>query len=347
MYEIIKNLNPFIIGPDLTVKESLKKLNQSGKNILIVVNKKKFRGILQGGDIRRQLIKNIKINETIKKIYNKKGIYLYSDDKNLKKKLSAYYKNIYLEGVPIINRSNKKLEFLAIFKKRNFENLKYSVVVMAGGKGKRMGSLTQKTPKPLLKVKNISILEHIFKNLKKNNLNDIYVLTKYFHEKVMKFCTRFSKKNTKIKVIREKRYLGTAGGLSLFKQLEFDRLLVLNGDVIVNTNINHLLRHHENEQNDVTVCTKEGTFNIPYGLVKGNIKKIIKVEEKPSFVVRYNAGIYLFNKKALKLLKTNQSIEMPNFINFLNNKKIKVGQYNIYEKLNHFTSPNDLQNLVK
>ena len=31
MYEIIKNLSPFIIDPDLTVKESLKKLNQSQK----------------------------------------------------------------------------------------------------------------------------------------------------------------------------------------------------------------------------------------------------------------------------------------------------------------------------
>lgn len=343
MYEIIKNLNSFIIDSNYTVKDSLKKLNQSGKNILIVAKNKKFKGVLQGGDIRRKLIKNVKINETIEKIYNKKGIYLYSDDKNLKKKLNFHYKNLFLEGVPVINRSNKKIKYLAIFKKRNFENIRYDVVVMAGGKGKRMGKLTQKMPKPMLKVKNVPILEHIFKNLKKNNLNNIYVLTKHFHEKIFNYCNKFSNNKIKIKVIKEKKFLGTAGGLSLFKEIEFDRLLVLNGDIIVNTNLNYLLKHHENEQNDVTVCTKEGTFNIPYGLVQGNLKKIVKVEEKPSFVVRYNAGLYLFNKNALKFLKENQFMEMPNFINFLNKKKMKIGQYNIYEKIHHFTSPNDLK----
>ena len=65
-------------------------------------------------------------------------------------------------------------------------------VIVCGGYGKRLGKITLKTPKPLLTVKNLTILEHIIKNLSRFGIKKILLLGHYkyplfkkkFHNKI-------------------------------------------------------------------------------------------------------------------------------------------------------------------
>ena len=81
-------------------------------------------------------------------------------------------------------------------------------------------------------------------------------------------------------------------------------------------------------------------YKLPYGVIK-NFNNKIYVDEKPIFEYKYNVGIYLLNSYVLNYL-VGKKIDMPEFINFLSTKKIKIGEYIIQKQLYHFTSPKDL-----
>ena len=77
-------------------------------------------------------------------------------------------------------------------------------VILCGGYGKRLGKITLKTPKPLIKVKNLTVIEHIIKNLSRFGINKVLLLCHYKQEL---FKKKFHKKvysGIKIKCINEK-----------------------------------------------------------------------------------------------------------------------------------------------
>ena len=340
-----KFLNNFIIDINKKISDGLKKIQDTKYNIIIAYKKNSFVGIIQGGDIRRKLISKVSLDGKLSEIYNKKCVYFYSNVKNLNYKLEQLKKSKSgIEGVPIINKKTKKLTNLFIFSKNYSFHNDYAVVVMAGGKGKRMKYLTKNTPKPLLKIKKKPIIEYTLDNIKKINFDSIFVTTKYHSSKVKNFLINYSKKiNISIQEIKEKKFLGTAGCLKKIKERTNKKIILINGDLIVNLNYNDLLNHHELYKNDITICSKEDIFKVPYGLLKKNRNNNFFIEEKPNFILRFNIGIYVINSDVISLIKSNSTIDMPDFINLAQKKKYKIGQYNVIEKIKHFTIPEDLK----
>ena len=265
--------------------------------------------------------------------------------KNLPLKIkNAFLRNNYIEAIPILSKNKKIIR--AVFNRRNkstnYENI---FLIIAGGKGTRMGKLTKRIPKPLLKYKNRPILDYILKNSTKYKFKKIFISTKYLNSKFDKIIDRFSKKNFYIEKIVEKNFLGTAGPISLIKEEKFKNVVVSNADIICNLDYFDLINHHELENNDITTCTKEANFQIPFGLVNNNYIKGTKifVDEKPTILIRFNIGIYVFKKTVLKKIKFKEKIDMPSLINKLAKSNFKIGQYHVFENLNHYTSSADLK----
>ncbi len=68
-----KNLNPFIIKMQNSIKEAMVKIKKNGTRTLLVVKNNKFLlGTLSEGDINSALIKEFNIRSSIKNLYNKK-----------------------------------------------------------------------------------------------------------------------------------------------------------------------------------------------------------------------------------------------------------------------------------
>ena len=130
-----------------------------------------------------------------------------------------------------------------------------------------------------------------------------------------------------LKIIENKK-LGTAGPLSLLNLKNDKSIVCINGDIYTNLKFKSLLDFHEKNKNFCTVCTRDYNFNIPYGVINRG-KEIIN--EKPEISKKISAGIYVFDKKALKLLTKNKYIDMNDFINSLYKRKKKIGLFHIYE----------------
>ena len=104
---------------------------------------------------------------------------------------------------------------------------------MCAGFGKRLKPLTNKVPKPLLKIGNKSLLENTIELLFKLNINKIFLNSHHLSQQIKRFILE-KKLSKKIKVFEEKRkILNTGGGiLNIVKSSNDKNYLVLNPDTI-------------------------------------------------------------------------------------------------------------------
>ena len=112
-------------------------------------------------------------------------------------------------------------------------------IILAAGKGSRLSPLTDNTPKPLLKIQDKAILDHIIDALP-DQIDEVIVVTKYLKEEIEKHIQdEFKYKHLKnIVCVNQSEKSGTFGALYSCKDLiqEGERFLVLNGDDLHNKN---------------------------------------------------------------------------------------------------------------
>ena len=151
--------NVYIISQELPLIEALKRINgmDCGPLVLFVVDgNQRMTGTLTDGDIRRALIKGVKVEDPIKKAahsnfnYLRKGV--NDDVANIHRQ-----RELKMKLVPVLDDTNHIVEIINLEKYRT--KLPIDAVLMAGGKGERLRPLTEKTPKPLIKVGGKAIID--------------------------------------------------------------------------------------------------------------------------------------------------------------------------------------------
>ena len=182
--------------------------------------------------------------------------------------------------------------------------MKPKALILAGGRGKRMHPYSKVIPKPLLPVGDKSILEHIWRNFKKQGINDITISLGYGASMVKAFC---QSKKWKVKFVEDKEPLKTAGPVGLLK---FNSpLIVMNGDILTDLNFNNLYACHTIHKPYLTVVYKTISFTLPLGVLGFNREplkgKVIvdRVIERPHLQYNINCGIYVVDPKARKYIK--------------------------------------------
>ena len=189
-----------------------------------------------------------------------------------------------------------------------------------------MGKLTANTPKPLLKINKTPIIEQQILNFIYQDFNNFHLLLNYKSNKIIEY---FNKKDlgTNIYYIKEKKFLGTAGPLTLIKKNNIsDNFIVINGDIVTKINFKDLLKFHMDNNNQATICLKKYSHQVPFG-VYNKMKRPFFIDEKPVQNYFVNSGIYVFKKEVLKYIKKNKKLEMNDFINLLFKKRIRVETY--------------------
>ncbi len=114
-------------------------------------------------------------------------------------------------------------------------------IILVGGKGSRLGKITSKTPKPLIKINRKPFLDYLLIKLSKYNLNNIYLMCSYKKEL---FFNKYNNKyiqNTKIICVDEGKAKGTGGALFKIKKRINKNFLMLNGDTYFDINLNSII----------------------------------------------------------------------------------------------------------
>lgn len=166
-------------------------------------------------------------------------------------------------------------------------------VILAAGKGTRMGPLTENRPKVMLLVANKPILEHIIVTLKAAGIREFLIVTGYHKEKIIDHFKDGSGLGVDIEYIEQKVQKGTADAIAVARDSISERFLVTNGDVL--TGIPDIKRICNAKGEAVLTAMKVANPEV-YGVlyVKGkSVQKLVEKPKKPTSDLA-NAGIYIF-----------------------------------------------------
>ena len=97
-------------------------------------------------------------------------------------------------------------------------------LILAAGYGMRMDNLTKDIPKPLLKIKNKTLISYAIDLIKNMSFDKIYINTHYKHNMLEKFV---SENYPDISISYEETILGTGGGI---KNIQRNDTVILNTD---------------------------------------------------------------------------------------------------------------------
>ncbi|MDA9814656.1 sugar phosphate nucleotidyltransferase [Candidatus Pelagibacter sp.] len=333
-----KNFKEYVISSNLNIKEAIIKLNETGLKIVCIVDKKqKLLGTLSDGDIRRALLKNLNLNDSIQKIMNKSPKYVNLNTKE--ETINKFYKNFKIKDIPLLDNNGKLLDIIS----KNSEKLDNLIYIIAGGRGKRMMPLTKYNPKPMLEYMGVPILERILLKIKSEGFNNVTISINYLGKKIEKYFQKGENLGLKINYLKEKKEMGTAG--SLHKLMNYENnlpIIVTNADLFTNLKLKDLLHYHNENKSDFTVATKEHHYQNPFGVIVNKGKKVLKISEKPTYNFNINAGVYCINKDLLKFIKNNTYLDMPNLINKLIKNKKKIFIFPLHEDWKDLQKPSDL-----
>lgn len=324
----MRNIFESVISGDETVINIFQKLNTKNSKTLLIEQDNKIIGIFTEGDFRKAVLNGIDINDKVKKYINKK--FKFTNKNYDKKKIINFFKkNEKIHVLPVLNKDKTLLELLTrddFFKNINKKLNNLSVVIMAGGKGTRLQPFTHILPKPLLPLGDTTILDKIIENFHKFGYRNFY-LTLLSKKNLIKSYVNENLKKYKINLIEEKNYLGTIGALRLISKNLSNNFFVTNCDILIDANLDDIIKQHNKSKNDLTIVSSFKGFEIPYGVFKiSNKGNLLDFKEKPSINHLVNCGVYLMNKKIIKYIPKNKPYDIDNLVEVLlkNKKKIKI-----------------------
>ena len=195
-------------------------------------------------------------------------------------------------------------------------------VILAGGLGSRLGNITKKIPKPILKVNNKRFLDVLIENFTRYGFSKITLLTSYKFKKFNKIYNNKSINSVKIKCINEGKPRGTGGAL-INSINKFDNyFLFCNGDTFFDINyLDFFLKSKKNKIINVAISNKNKKKR--FSFVKLNNNRISGFNVKNGNYV--NSGYYIVNKKKLvneKIKSRNSSLEKDIFPLLIKKKEI-------------------------
>jgi dTDP-glucose pyrophosphorylase len=287
------------VSPSDTLLHVLKIIDVGAEQTAIVVNEDdQLLGIVTDGDIRRALISGCSMDSPLDGFYAKEfksvGVN-YSREAAL-----ALMAANRIEHLPIIDDEGK-LHGLHLLSELVVKDEKPNwAVIMAGGRGSRLGKLTETTPKPMIKVAGRPILERIVLQLVGVGIRKIYIAVNYLSHLIEDYFGDGSDFGCQIEYLRETEPLGSGGALSLLPIKPEDPVIVMNGDLVTEFSLRGLLRTHERRNAAITVGVRKYTHGVPFGCISEDDDLVTELREKPVIEELINTGIYAISPELIQ-----------------------------------------------
>ncbi|WP_404970305.1 nucleotidyltransferase family protein [Vibrio campbellii] len=321
-----------LIEPSATLLEALEVINKEALRIAIVVgDKNELLGVLTDGDIRRGLLQNLPLTTTVVEVMSVSPITARIGTSG--EELAELMESKGILSIPLIDSNGAVVGLETLQHALSKPKRNNPVFIMAGGFGTRLRPLTDKCPKPMLKIGDKPILETVIRSFIKAGFVNFYISTHYMPEQIKAHFGDGQSFGVSISYVHEDEPLGTGGALGLLpKDLPKDLpLIMMNGDVLTKVDFQRLLDFHIENDADATMCVREYDYQIPYGVINGEGNKITSMIEKPIQRFFVNAGIYVVSPRVIRSVPKNYHIDMPTLLEEHMRQREKVLMFPIHE----------------
>jgi dTDP-glucose pyrophosphorylase len=325
-------LQDLFINVDLSIKDAIRKLDETAKKILLVTEDKKLKGIITDGDIRRWILKNGDLNQNASLIMNTSPKFVYEKDVIHAKEI---LKDKMIEAMPVLSDKEEVIDIIfwneRFSTKFNQHTLENPVVIMAGGKGTRLEPYTKIIPKPLIPIGDTPIVERIINRFNEYGCNEYYMTVNYKKNMIRAYFDDLEK-NYSVDYVEEEKPLGTAGSLYLLKDQLKETFFVSNCDILIEGNYSDMMKYHKENKNKITLISSLVHYTVPYGVIvideDGSVKEM---KEKPEYDYLVNTGMYILEPECLKDVPEETFFHITDLINKYIDEGEKIGVYPVSE----------------
>jgi NDP-sugar pyrophosphorylase family protein len=221
-------------------------------------------------------------------------------------------------------------------------------VIMAGGRGTRLGPLTDQIPKPMLQVAGRPILERLVLHMVGSGVRQIFLSVGYMSDTIERHFGDGSAFGCTIEYLRESesRPLGTAGSLGMLHDQGHepsDPLLVMNGDLVTEFSVGSFLETHASTRAMASVAVAEHTYTVPFGVAEIQDELLRSVSEKPVASWPINAGIYVLEPEVITRIPTGEPMHMPELLQQCLERGERVSVWRLSEDWHDVGEPDDLK----
>lgn len=341
----MKEWQKILVSPDASILETIAIIDQGAMQIAFVVDEhSQLLGAVSDGDVRRAILRNIPMSTQVRQIMNMKPV--AAGNEVTRDQLRMMMNQAGIRQIPVVDEGNRILRIQTWQDTLQSSRKTNPVILMAGGMGKRLGTLTDGCPKPLLKVGDKPILQTILESFIECGFNNFYLSVNYRADMIMKHFGDGSPWGVRIHYLQETKPLGTAGALGLLPEKPTEPMIVMNGDILTKVNFEQLLRFHTEKGACATMCIRDYQTQVPYGVVEVDEHKLVGISEKPVQHFFVSAGIYVFDPDILDFMTHTKCIDMPELFHTLLQAKrttaafpireywIDIGRVDDYEKAN-------------
>ena len=335
-------MKQYCITPDASLIECMRNMDITGAGIALAVDSE-FRliGTISDGDVRKALVKGCPLDSPIATHINRNCFYVLPTVPRAE--VLDIMQARRFEQVPIVDEQGKVIglhllhDILGNIARPNW------AVVMAGGKGMRLRPLTEKLPKPMIRVAGRPLLERIILHLVSYGIRRIFLSVNHLAQVIEDYFEDGSKYGTKIEYLREDDPLGSGGAISLLPEIPEQALLVMNGDLIVDTNFTDMIEFHSQNDFYATMGVYSYFHQVPFGCVEIQDNRLAGLEEKPVLEKMVNAGIYVLSPQAVSAIPKNTYFPITTLFEDALKNNLVCGTFSVEKEWLDIGSPQQLR----
>jgi len=338
----LPDLRNVVIPEDAPLRRAISVIDKDVSRIALITDTSGvLKGVVTDGDVRRALLAGADIDGPVTVAMTTQPI--VASEGTADDALLELMRRHVVRQIPLLDPHGRvtDIRVLDLLSETTAETT--PVLIMAGGLGTRLGELTRKTPKPLMRVGGKPILDLLMEDLAAQGLRRILLAVNYRAEVIEDHVGDGSRFGTHVTYIRETEPLGTAGAIRLaMPHLSEPEFIVANADLLTRVNFRELLSFHRREDHHLTVGVIESTLQLRYGLIETKGTRVVAIREKPALKHFINAGIYVLDRELASLVPESGRFDMDALIAAAMRHSV-VGCFPIHEYWTDIGEPDDLR----
>lgn len=323
-------LSEFRVSPDTSIRECIAAIERNQQGLVVVIDNSQLLGTVTDGDIRRGLLRGLSLDHPARQVMNPNPVVapLGTDRQELLEMMQQRM----VRQIPLLDAAGRVVGLEVLNKLIAEPTPKAnSVIILAGGEGKRLRPLTERTPKPLLPVDGKPLLQIIIEQLRSYGFHRLFLSVHYQAEQIEAHLGQGTQLGVEMVYLREVEPLGTAGPIRLAQEWVDAPFLVVNGDLLTRVNFERFLSYHIDSGYDLTMGIKRYDFEIPYGVIELSDELVVAIREKPISSCFINAGLYALSPSVVEYIPESTYFDMPDLIEVLLRYGRRVGGFPIHE----------------
>lgn len=307
----------FLLKPTDSLRVAFQRVNANGEGFAAVVDEdKKLLGTFCDTDGRHALLRGVSLDTPVAEVMAKKSA-----------------KKERLPGSFVVTKG-------VVTDVVKFERPRIEGVVMAGGKGTRLRSMTGGVPKPLLTLGASTIVERILDQMENAGVDDTWLSLNY---KAAQFRRRL---RDRVHYLEEPEPLGNAGALSMLPARGANQVFITNADLITGLQYQRMFDFHRSHDGPITMAAATFTTKLKYGVVHTNNGVLDRMDEKPDLEFLCNAGMYVIDRDVLRLVPKKKFFQMPDLMDAVQRRGKQVHVFPLFEKWVDAGSPEEFQQVL-